>query len=240
MQKTIMFLHVDERWEPLRSYLFATIGDRKTTAVFGVIIALVCPIMFGIQNLMLGMCLFEQSTNNVAQAFRHVVQSMRYQLVVLYDLTLLSGRRSATKQSQWCGVVRIVVGYLLYALPICCLITLSIYGKSKLTVCVPLNATFLLDNDVEPVFNMSNLYRLRQELGQENRNQLNSEGGMVWNKPWGDYWPLENITDLIKQYNFMGLHDICIYPMHESLTWVETPYRALHHGYAVHNSSGTD
>ena len=253
-----MFLHVDERWDWFRSYLFVTIGEQGTTCIFGVILALVCPFMFCFQNLLLGMCLFEDSTNHVADAFFHVLRSMRYQVVVLYDLTLFKGGGKTKKQCQSCGVVSIVLGYILYVLPICGLITLSLLGHAKLTVCKPLNATFLLDNDVVPVLNMSNLYRLTQVLEKSERLMWDytNDYRVVINVGYQryNYWPIKNITDLIKQYNFMGLHDICIYPPGEDLitggkyfTQVADPsllsskgLTIVYHGYAERNSSGAD
>ena len=222
--------------------------------------------MFCFQNLLLGMCLFEHSTNHVADSFRHVLGSMRHQVVVLYDLTSFKGGRKSKKKSQSCGVVSIVLGYILYVLPICGLVILSMFGHTTSMVCRPLNATFLLDNDVVPVFNMSKLYRLRQVLEQEIiesdfSSQVtpidNSAGGLMWNYDHtqfgyrrNNYWPIDNITDLIKQYNYIGFHDICIYPTLAGLidyTLVTWPWqlstkglRAVYHGYAVRNNTGAD
>ena len=228
--------------------------------MFGVILALVCPFMFYFQNLLLGMCLFEDSTSHVADAFFHVLRSMRYQMVVLYDLTSFKGGRKSKKKSQSCGVVSIVLGYILYVLPICGLVILSMFGHTTSMVCRPLNATFLLDNDVVPVFNMSNLYRLRQVLGTSEKDWTDSTSELMWDffkfnigYQRYNYWPIDNITDLIKQYNFMGLHDICIYPPSQLATALKYTTQVadpsllsskglaiVYHGYAERNSSGAD
>ena len=198
------------------------------------------------------MCLFEHSTNHVADSFRHVLGSMRHQVVVLYDLTSFKGGKKTEKQCQGCGVLILVIGYILYVLPICGLITLSLFGHTTSMVCKPLNATFLLNNDVVPVVNMSNLYRLRQVLEQKSKEFVGSAGGLVWDSGGyrrHNYWPIENITDLINQYNYIGLHDICIYPreLQDDYVSVKNSKKkstkglyALYHGYAVHNSSGAD
>ena len=271
MYQTIMFLHTDERWDTLRSHLIQNVGEQGTTCMFGIILALVCPVMFGIQNVLLGMCLFQHTNYNLARGFSHVLKSLRYQLVVLYDLKLYrSGNKIKNKCSQ---IVRIVVGYFLYVLPVCGLVSLFLFGKANFTICQLLNAPFLLDNDVTPVVNMSSFYHTRILSGEAKITDLdlfNGEGGLVWDFTpcilLGDkckqpdiiyeensyrrfkYWSLENISDLIKQYNYMGLHDICIYPRSFlDLTKIKEAWNSttkglyrVAHGYAVRNSSGTD
>ena len=268
--KILIFLLHDERWDNLRSHLFLIFGEERTTYVFGVILALVCPIMFGIQNVLLGMCLFEDASKNLANAFCHVMQSMRYQLVVLYDLSLFRGHKKADTKRSWPGVLRIVVGYILYVLPVCGLVTLSIFGHTKFTLCRLPKATFLLDNDVLPVVNMSTLYRQRQLFAQEiieiNPGYANvylryqdGEGLLTWDyKATNDqrrdsyrrykYWSMENITDLLTQYNYVGFHDVCIYPrVYQDTVTLRDTHRLqtkglnlVAKGYAVDNSSGTD
>ena len=240
------------------------------TCVFGIILALVCPIMFGIQNLLLGMCLFEDSSKNLAYSFCHVLQSMRYQLVVLYDLSLFRGHKKANKK---CGVVRIVIGYSLYILPMCSLILLFLFGHTKRTLCWLPTAAFLLDNDVVPAVSLSTLYHTRQSFAHEllinnpqkelayreyhSANKLLTwdfqlDFAMVDQVPQSyrryKYWPLKNITDLLKQYNYVGFHDICIYPrvmddMTKAFKAGRLASKGLNrvaHGYAVKNSSGAD
>ena len=247
------------------------IGEQSTTCMFGLIVALVCPIMFGIQNLLLGICLFEDSTKNLSYGFCHVLQSMRYQLVVLYDLSLFRGAK--TTQMYNCkvtllGVVRIIVGYILYALPICGLVTLFIFGHANLTLCRSPRAKFLIDNDVLPAVNMSNLYGKRQSFAHEllrnhsdwERNPFKYTGGTgllgwdfdsIGNRPSyrkNKYWPLDNITDLINQFNYAGFHDMCIYPrLYQDVTSVERNWNLatkglfwVYHGYVRTNSTGTD
>ena len=270
MYQTIMFLHTDERWDTLRSHFIRNFGEQGTTCMFGFIIALVCPVMFGIQNVLLGMCLFQHTNNTLKQAFSHVLKSLRYQLVVLYDVQLYRGENEIkNKCSQ---IVRIVVGYYLYALPVCGLVSLSLFAQTDLTLCKSLNAPFLLDSDVSPVVNLSSFYHTRKSFGEAKITDLdlfNGEGGLVWDFTpcilLGDkceqpityeensyrkfkYWSLESISDLIEQYNYMGLHDICIYPRtYSDLTKIKSAWNSttkglyrVAHGYAVRNSSGTD
>ena len=261
-----MFLHEDARWKWLRSYMLETISERSTTCVFGFILAVVCPLMFGVQDFFLGMCLFKHSTNDLSRGFWHVLQTLRYQLVVLYDLTLFKELKKTGQKFSRRGVVSIVVGYVLYVLPLGGLMALSIFGHAELTLCQPLNVTFLLDNDVLPVVSMSKIYKLRQsmqhnQLKDHPHPQLNvwdDEGGLLWNyggiesNIYGGYraykyWPLENITDLIKQYNYIGWHDVCIYAKEHTLTEIRDHAKSyskglqiVGNGYTVRNSSGTD
>ena len=267
--KTLIFLLHDERWENLRSHMIAMIGTKGASCVFGVILALICPIMFGIQNVFLGMCLFEDPSKNLTDGFYHVLQSMRYQIVVLYDLSLFRGGNKSEQQPSWPGVFRIIVGYILYTLPICGLMIIFLFAKAEFTLCRSLKANFLLDNDVVPAHNMSILYQERRLWAEKLKNEslenhldaldyTDGNGGLMWDYQMKvytpkayrkeKYWPLENITDLINQFNYVGFHDICIYPRH----WYDTsntkrawdPHtKGLHkvaHGYGVRNSSGTD
>ena len=242
---------------------------RGATCVFGIILALVCPIMFGIQNVLLGMCLFEDASKNLTDSFYHVLQSMRYQIVVLYDLSLFRGRNKSEQQASWPGVLRILIGYILYILPICGLMILFKFGKAEFTMCRSLEANFLLDNDVVPAHNMSMLYRERILLAEKLKNEalenhldawdyIGGNGGLIWDYQMKvytpkayrkeKYWPLENITDLINQFNYVGFHDICIYPgtwkdMSNTVNAHNPHTKGLHkvaHGYGVRNSSGSD
>ena len=234
--------------------------------MFGVILALVCPIMFGIQNLLLGMCLFEDSRTN---GFLHVLQSMRCQLVVLYDISIFRGISKAETKCSWRGVLRILVGYILYVLPICGLITILIHGNASFTLCRVPKSTFLLDNDVLPSVNMATLYEARQSFAQDLIVHDPGSDYIAWSymDGWGlllwdyapqrryrqphrryKYWPLENINDLIKQFNYVGFHDICLYPRNVYDT-AETVYswnfgnkglNRVINGYTDRNSSGPE
>ena len=220
------------------------------------------------------MCLFDDSSKNLGDGFCHALQSLRYQLLVLYDLSSFNGGNKHLKKRSWPGVVRIIFGYILYVVPLCSLLTLFMFGNSKFTLCHLPKATFLLDNDVAPHVNLSILYQARQSIAHE----------LILNEPakqhspfeyqdnnilltWDyqgrstlpasyrryQYWPLENIGDLIKQFNYVGFHDLCIYPrMYQDVTnakraWNEHDTSMLTskglervaHGYAVRNSSGT-
>jgi len=224
--------------------------------------------MFGIQNLLLGMCLFDDTTKNLGDGFCHALQCMRYQLLVLYDLSSFRGGNKQLKKRSWPGVVRILFGYILYAVPICGLLTLFMFGNSKFTLCHLPKATFLLDNDVVPSVNLSILYQARQsrahelilnEPVKEHTPTEYTDGGNIllnWdyktrpeyhdNYRRYEYWPLENIDDLIKQFNYVGFHDLCIYPRTQyDVSNTKRGYnlttKGLHrvaHGYFRRNSSG--
>ena len=242
------------------------IGEWGSTFIFGLIIFIVCPVFFQIQNILLGMCLFEDSMKHFAHALFHVVQSTKVQLIVIYDLTLFTNKRNFGKLASWSGMGRLLLGYTLYILPLVGFGTLFMFGQSNVTLCRPLQASFLVDNNVDPVLNMSNLYKSRQLLGQKKTEKwdfINGKGGLVWDSYFNhdhywdinifgyrhhDYWPFNNMSDLIKQYNYMGLHDVCIYPASQlDLTLVNnannlTSKGLFHvaHGYGLKNNSGTN
>ena len=262
-------MHHDERWDNFRSYLFLIMGKESTTCIFGIILALVCPIMFAIQNLLLGMCLFEDTGKSLAAGFCHVLQSMRFQLVVLYDLSLFRGTNKTDTKYSWRGVVRLIVGFVLYILPICGFLTLMLVGNAKITLCRLPKATFLLDNNVVPDVSLSSLYQTRRSFAQEillkhptweytTTKHHGGHGLLVWDfkarpgyrDPYRrfKYWSLENITDLIKQFNYVGYHDVCIYPriqydISDARNYHCITSKGLYrvfHGYGYHNSSGAD
>ena len=240
----------------MRFYLFENLGERVTTFFFGLIIFIICPVFFCLQNIFLGMCLFENSHKNWAHALRHVVRSMKRQLVVLYDITLFNENSNMDKYHSWFGIGRLLLGYTFYVLPLFGFGILSMCGQLQVTLCRPLNATFLVDNEVVPFVNMSNLYESRQLLAKEKigwNDILDGEGGLVWD--YGNqgyrrhqYWSFDNITDLIKQYNYIGYHDVCIYPRSK----FDLPHASnsdqltskgldrVSSGYAVKNNSGAD
>lgn len=227
------------------------LGEGTTTFIFGFIISIVCPFLFWIQNILLGMCLYEKS--NCADAFRHVVSSLSVQLVVLYDVTLFNKKNNLGIYNSWSGMGRLLFGYTLYVLPLFGFGTLLMWGQLNVTLCRPLSATFLVDNEVVPILNMSSLYQSRQLFGQEQVTyEEGGEGKLLWDEGFGyrqhQYWPLDNITDLIKQYNYVGYHDVCIY-LHRGVdvTTIANSDQLttkglnhLAHGYAVKNNSGAD
>ena len=156
--------------------------------------------MFGFQNVLLGVCLFEDSSKNLTDAFYHVLQSMRFQLVVLYDLSLFRGGNRKEHTFSWRGVVRIIFGYILYILPICGWILLFTFGHAEFTLCQSLQANFLLDNDVVPAHNLSTLYRERILLAERVKNEslenhldildyTDGNGGLIWDYQAKTYTP---------------------------------------------------
>ena len=222
--------------------------------------------MFGIQNLLLGMCLFEGSQKN---GFLHILQSMRCQLVVLYDISIFRGISKAETKCSWRGVLRIIVGYILYVLPICGLISLFIYGNPNFTLCRVPKSTFLLDNEILPSVDMATLYEARQSFAQDlilhnpgsdfmAFSYQDNFGLLVWDAAIRrnvrqsyrryKYWPLENIKDLITQYNYVGFHDICIYPRlfydtadaMEYWNFETKGLAKIINGYTERNTSGQD
>jgi len=94
-----------------------------------------------------------------------------------------------------------------------------------------LNAKFLLDNTASTIVPLSELASKRQEYGDRDgvidffHHWTTKDGNMFWNAghteyydhPKGvhyrNYWKLNSTQDLIDQFNYVGYHDICNYPL---------------------------
>ena len=55
LKKSVVFLHRDERWRNLRKYLLDRYGVTRTTLFYGIVIWLICPVLFRLQYILLGM-----------------------------------------------------------------------------------------------------------------------------------------------------------------------------------------
>jgi len=76
---------------------------------------------------------------------------------------------------------------------------------------------FLLDNNIQPAnnLNFTYIYESRKRCANNGCYPLtwDDRGHRLSTEPTKPYWKLENINDLINQYNFVGYHDICNYPL---------------------------
>lgn len=72
----------------------------------------------------------------------------------------------------------------------------------------------------------------------------------------GDYLPLETIDDLVDQFNYIGFHDLCIYPPTSDMAQYGLKYKkiteknitvvnydlkginAVYYGHTTHNQTG--
>ena len=110
-----------------------------------------------------------------------------------------------------------------------------------------------MDNSIIPSndITFNELYQQRKEFGEIGDNWASHQGNgeLVWNaylfedykKPnYKKYWPLNNLTDFIKQFNFVGFHDVCNYPTRHELKLGRSPKGFFFHypGYDQYNSTG--
>ena len=229
--------------------------------MFGIIISLVCPVMFVIQNTLFGLVLNYQSIyeGDMARVLRHLFKKMRYQLVVIIDNSMFIFGLDDNKENRTLKTyetnISFVVAYIVYiTLPVG-LFILYAFARTNTILCSPLEVPFLLNNSITPANNLSlsELYRQRQAYGhlngdvtaepinwggerysagrwsekikaEENRGKF----GLLWNAKTDNfyyngtqdhrcyrrlnYWKLNNLKDLIDQFNYVGFHDICNYP----------------------------
>ena len=121
---------------------------------------MVCPILFLVKNLFIGFVL----TNDkfAMETVKHLLLSMRHQLVVLHNLSLFDsnpkGRTNIFPRS-----FKLIIGYIIYLIPtaICGLVIL--FSGSTSDICTELKAPFLLDNNFAPTVDMPEMYKMRQD-----------------------------------------------------------------------------
>jgi len=83
-----------------------------------------------------------------------------------------------------------------------------------------------LDNTTPTIVPLSELASKRQEYGERNdvidfqQEWGTLDGNMFWNAGehyphdhYRNYWELNSTQDLIDQFNYVGYHDICNYPL---------------------------
>ena len=133
-------------------------GIESVTFVFGIIISLICPFTFGLQNLLLGFILSNGTFSK--QTVGHVLRTTGTQLVVIYDLTVFDRKFCKNVKIIW-RLGKLAVGYFFYVLPIGMIGYLFLFVKSNSFVCREMRAPFLLDNNYPPAVNMTELYGMR-------------------------------------------------------------------------------
>ena len=146
-----MFLNDDERWQNLREYYLEPDGlesDKETTRVtfvFGAIISFICPLVFVVQNILLGLILTNGKFN--LQTFTHVFNTTKYQLVVIYDLSMFDTKPDETTKTWW-RLLKMGLGYLFYTLPIGGIGYLFLFINTKASVSKSKNHVKLSDRNV--------------------------------------------------------------------------------------------
>ena len=159
MSKTLIFLNHDERWSNYREYCFDEYGRKNVTLVFGIVISVICPFIFGLQNILLGLLLNGRINKDIIS---HVLRTTKTQLVVIYDTSLLyENNKENTKNIV--GYAKIVAGYFIYVLPVGFIGYLFLFVSSTAFFCQDMEARFLLDNSFKPDVDMMKLYLMRAQ-----------------------------------------------------------------------------
>jgi len=162
LPKTLIFLNHDERWSNFREYCFEEekYGKNIVTLVFGIVISVICPFTFGLQNMLLGLVLNGAINKDIIS---HVLRTTKKQLVVVYDTSLFYKN---DKDNRKCiaAYIKIAASYFLYVLPVGCIGYLFLFISSTSFVCKDMKAPFLLDNSFKPDVNMTELYLMRSKF----------------------------------------------------------------------------
>jgi len=164
--KTLLFLNDDERWSNYREYCFdeENYGKKTGTFVFGIVISVICPFTFGLQNVLLGLVLNGRINKDIIS---HVLRTTKTQLLVIYDTRLFyKNNKDSTKSIS--GYVKMAAGYFVYVLPVASIGYLFLFVYSTAFVCQDMKAPFLLDNTFKPIVNMTELYLTRRKACNAN------------------------------------------------------------------------
>ena len=254
LSQTLNIIHEDKRWINLRTYLTDIIGDFGVTLIGGVIVSLVCPVMFIVSNVLLGIGLNFTSLmkGEFGSTLNHIISELKYQTVIISDTSRLE--RNGTNGFTWWKIPKLSLSFMVYLLPSVALLSVLSFGRSNMTLCHPMQAPFLFDNTFVPANNLDfeELYRQRHIYGWNKDNYYYYPNGqLVWNADWGgefihyeQYWNFSSLNDLIKQFNFVGYHDVCNYPTSFELHYVSwnsdkmKGFDVLYPGYNERDSSG--
>ena len=253
--KTVGYMTKDARWNNHREYLIRQYGFLVTGFLFGILVALVMPVMICSQNVIR---LYIEVLFGVRnQSFGQILKKFATQSVISFESEIgAKTEESRTKKNTWKYYLGTIVSYAAYiSLPIILFCGLEFYSTNKV-VCGPLKprTQFLLDSEVELANNLTlfELYENRKEYGKsyEKWHDWSGEGGLLWDdyehENKHNYMRLSNITDFILQFNFVGFHDICNYFDEKYVETILDPIdrwkglRKIVPGYALMNSTGQD
>jgi len=162
----LTFLTDDPRWENLRSYLYSRFDSnpdfpRLTTFLFGLIIVFVCPELFRLQNLFLGLVVSNRPFG--LATLKHVLKSTTHQLLAIHNFSLFDSPNGKsiglTKRS-----LKLAAGYLVYLIPTGAFAFVLLFANTDKTVCREMKAPFLLNNNFSPITDLENMYQERREF----------------------------------------------------------------------------
>jgi len=241
----------DRRWTGARQYFISKLGTKnQLTILSGLLISIICPILPIIQNIIFGVAvnILDLKYSNIQHIIRKIFDGVRCQTIIISDTSKLQFISSDDRKFK--TLISRLFGYLVYLIPAVGIVWFSLFFESTSFGCRNMNCPFLLDNSIIPsnYLKFNELYQQRKEFGEKRGDwDHQSNGELVWNA-YGDsnsnykkYWELNNLTDFIKQFNFVGFHDICNYPAENELKYHEgSPKRFLHYypGYDKYNSTG--
>jgi len=209
--------------------------------VCGVLITLVCPILSIIQNILFGfvVSLFHYQCN--FEVIKSIFATIKYQTIILSDSPKF--RKRFCIRTIWIIFLSLLTGYFAYLLPAAGLTGFLLLFETKSVLCSPLEAPFLFNNSATLSLNttFTDLYRDRKRHGGMVRDLDTEDEGYKSLE-----MPLNNLTDFISQFNYVGYHDICNYPQRnelfkylESGVYNQKGFEYNYPGYIWKNSTGS-
>ena len=257
LSKIVSFIHDDQRWINLRTYIIDEIGELAVTLIGGLIVSLVCPLMCIVSNVLLaiGLNFTFLIKGEIRSTFEHILSELKYQTVIISDSSKLQKNRKT--EFTWWTVPKVSLSFMMYLVPTIIILLVLSFAKTNLLICRPIKASFLLDNNAVPAIDFEELYRQKQTYGEpfdhpgmDTTLEYEENGGLVWNSGgynpnhFKKYWNFNNINDLIKQYNFVGYHDVCNSQHAEYVHSIvlnslrRKGFQYMYPGYNDRNSSG--
>jgi len=247
----------------LRTYLTDKIGDLGVTLIGGIIVSIVCPLMFIVGNLFLAIGLNFTSflKGEIRSTVKHIISELILQTVIISDSSKLE--KNGTYGFTWWKIPKLALSFMFYLLPTVAILSVISFGTTNKTLCRPMKAEFLFNNSFVPAFNMDfeTLYRQRQIYGELHElkpkryasgvtvyPKYEANGQLVWNAKKESWTPryhkylnFSSLDNLIYQFNFLGYHDVCNYPEESELHFFESrkkKFQYLYPGYSQRSSSG--
>ena len=245
----------------LRTYLTDKIGDLGVTLIGGIIVSIVCPLMFIVGNLFLAIGLNFTSflKGEIRSTVKHIISELILQTVIISDSSKLE--KNGTNGFTWWKIPKLALSFMVYLLPTVAILSVISFGQTNKTLCRPMKAEFLFNNSFVPAFNMDfdTLYRQRQIYGELHEikwyqwpDVMELNGQMVWNAKeqegysvitprYHKYLNFSSLDNLIDQFNFLGYHDVCNYPKSSELHFFRNrkkEFQYLYPGYSQRSSSG--
>jgi len=105
--KTLIFLVNDPRWSNLRDYYTDKYGKEIITFIFGIIISLICPFLFVLQNFLLGLCINNGRIN--LENVKRVLKTTKTQIILIYDMSLFC-RKNENDSGNILELVKLPIG----------------------------------------------------------------------------------------------------------------------------------